>query len=808
MMPTRGTWLRIFFLAALVAVLTGCGGARARYESHLKRGKEFLAAGNLEKAGVEFRNAVQIQPKDPEALYLDGRVAEQRGNVREAVGLYQAAIDQNPSYREARASLGKLLVFGGATARALETIAPGLKAHPDDADLLAVRAAAHHQQKDDVSARADAEHAVKVAPTNQNAIATLAALYSAANEYPQAVALVEGAVTRSPDAYELHEVLANLYLATAEPDKAEEQMRRVIQLKPAEMSPRTQLAQHLVRREKVDAAQQVLEEAVTDFGKMKNPAKVNEAKLILVDFIVTRRSREQGEKTLRGFIAAEPNNMDLRFGLGALLQRTGALPQARAVYQEVIDREGMAPKGLMARDRIAAIQVMQGEIQPARKLIEEVLLKNPRDDDALILRANIELRTNDPTGAVADLRVVLRDQPNSLALQRMLGRAYIQKGDPALAEEAIRGAMRAAPNDPALTIELAEVLLGSNRGAQAVTLLEENAKSAPDNAEVREALIRAYLARQNLPGARTAAQEMMTRHPDSAVGFYFAGLIAAQQKQLDEGRKDLERALELRPGGIEILAALARVDLARGAKDTAISEVQRAIQEDPSNAWLQNLVGELFLENKDLPQAADAFTKASRLDPHAWQAHRNLAMVKIASNDAAGAVAEYEAALKIAPAEPRLVAELTSLYEREGRLDDAIARYDALYRNAPAARQFAANNLAMLLVTYKTDRASLDRARDLTSAFANSESSSLLDTNGWVRFKRGEYRDALPVLERAMEREPDSNVIRYHLGMAELQLGMRDLARTHLESALAGSGEFSGSKEARSALASLTARSG
>jgi len=64
----------------------------------------------------------------------------------------------------------------------------------------------------------------------------------------------------------------------------------------------------------------------------------------------------------------------------------------------------------------------------------------------------------------------------------------------------------------------------------------------------------------------------------------------------------------------------------------------------------------------------------------------------------------------------------------------------------------------------------------------------------------------LPALERAVERAPDSKVIRFHLGMAQLQLGLRDRARTNLESALAGPESFQGVDEARTALASLKAR--
>ena len=114
----------------------------------------------------------------------------------------------------------------------------------------------------------------------------------------------------------------------------------------------------------------------------------------------------------------------------------------------------------------------------------------------------------------------------------------------------------------------------------------------------------------------------------------------------------------------------------------------------------------------------------------------------------------------------------------------------------------------MMLVTYKTDRASLDRARDLIKGFESSNEGSLLDTNGWVHYKRAEYADALPALERAVQRAPDSRVIRYHLGMAELQAGRTERARVDLQTAVSGAADFQGVDEARTALASLKGRTG
>ncbi len=235
----------------------------------------------------------------------------------------------------------------------------------------------------------------------------------------------------------------------------------------------------------------------------------------------------------------------------------------------------------------------------------------------------------------------------------------------------------------------------------------------------------------------------------------------------------------------------------------AISLVTDALKRDPNDGDRLQLLGELYLSAKDFTRAREVLSRARSLHPDRWMLYRDLASLKTDTNDLAGAIAECEAGLKVAPAEPQLVQKAALLDEKAGRIDAAIGKYDALYRNGPRDRQFAANNLAMLLVTHKSDRTSLDRALALTKDFAASQDPALLDTHGWVRFKRGEYEEALIALERAESRSRDSRIIRYHLGMTELQLGHPDRARAALEFAVAGPATFVGSSEARSALASL-----
>ena len=796
--PTRP---RLRSPAALIVLgvtvlLAACGGTQSRFDSHMKRGDSFYAAGDYAKASVEFRNAMQIQPLNARARLSAGQAAEKLGKVREALGLYQSVIDSAPDNLEARADLARVMVYAGATEQALKVIEPGLTRHPDDAPLLTLRAAAESRQGQRDAAVADVERALKLAPNNEEAIQVRAGLYKQAGDLTAATALVSEAVRHSPSSTVLREMLADLYNAIGQPEKAEAQLRALIELAPRELHYRYQLAAFYSRANRLDDAQSVLEEAV------KALPKSDEAKLTLVDFVSTRRSRPEGEQMLRGFIAREPDNYDLRLALGGLLQRSGSLPQATATYNEVVRLDGTGSKGLVARDRLAAMALQQGRYDEARHLTDEVLKSNPRDNDALTLQAGVALANNDPGSAITDLRAVLRDQPDALAVRRLLAQAYEANGQPALAAEALQVAVDQAPEDVGLSVALARVLLQTHQTDQAVTLLETAVRRAPQDVTARTLLAQAYLDKRDFAAARTAAHDLQTLSPDTAAGYHLAAMAAVGENRLDDAERDFEHALRLAPQAYDSLAALARLEIARGRGDKAIERVKSATEHGPPNAAALNLLGELYLMQKKTDPAIDAFTRATAVTPKWWTPYRNLGLARVAAGDASGAIAAYEAGLKVAPKEGQLASELAVLYETHGRANDAIALYEQLHRQNPQDEGIA-DALALLLVTYRSDRASLDQARDLTSAFASSEDGPRLDANGWVHFKRGEYAQALPALQRAVQRSPDTRQFRYHLGMTELSLGQTERARSDLEMAVSGTADFVGSDEARTTLATL-----
>jgi tetratricopeptide (TPR) repeat protein len=796
----RALALALAILASAFA-LSGCGGAQSRFAAHMQRGREFFSAGDFQRASIEFRNAIQIAPKDPQARIMAGETAEKLGRWRDAGGLYQSVVDSHPENTRARTDLGRLYDFGGAPDRALKVVEPALAKTPNDAELLAVRAMARSQLNDLKGARDDAEHAVQIDPSNEDAVALLSALDVRDDERGRAVQLVSAAVAKRPASADLREVLVNIYLGGDDFANAEQQLRSLIALEPARLSYRYQLALLLRRTHEINDAQKVLEDAVSALPHS------SEAKVALVDFIAAERSRAAAEDTLQRLISREPDNYDLRLDLGALLQRAGSTQQAIEAYNQVISRDEDGPSGLIARDRIATIYAAQGRAADAEKLVREVLQKSPQDNDALVIRANIALSRKDPATAITDLRTVLRDQPDSVGVRRGLARAYLADGNPTLAEEQLQTALNGAPKDAGVRLDLAELYLNTQRAGQAVPLLEQAVTASPNDGLLREALVRAYLADKNLPAARTAAQELTTLQPRSAVGPYLAGVVAQAQNRLDDAESDYQTALQLQASAFMPLASLVRLEASRGESAKAVAYLQGMIAVNPKDAMALEMLGEVYIATRRYPQAVGVLTQAVAAAPKWWYGYRNLAVARAGSNDLGGAVAAYQAGLAAAPDEPQLVVEFASYYESKGRIDDAISLYERFYARNPRSR-LAANNLALMLATYRTDRASLDRARDLTEGFLSSNDGELLDTSGWVRFKRGELQAALPVLERAVARAPDSRLIHYHLGMAELRAGQRARARANLEAAVSGSASFPGADDARTALAGLKSGAG
>ena len=788
----------LLLLVAAAISASGCGGAQARLARHLSKGDAFLAAGNFEKARIEFQNALQIAPKDPEARLEMGVVDEKLGNRREAAQFYQAVIDVSPDNTDARARLARLYLFAGAPDQALELISSSLDKHPQDARLLTVRAAVRVQQKDLDAALRDAERAVALDPGSEDAVAVLAGTYKARNEIEKAQTLLEKSVQAIPGTVDLRLVLAQIYLQENRRGDAEAQLIKLIEIQPREKAHRLRLAQFYARQDQVDASERVLRQAIKDLPDQ------HDLKVSLVNFLAGRRGRDVAERELRAMIQADPKDIELVFALATFYQEGKEPEKAEAVYRNVIDQEKLGPAGLTARDRLASLRLQRGDLAGALTLVNEVLAKSPRDDDALMIRGDIALAKQDPRAAIADLRAVLRDQPNSEGVVRSLARAHLANGEPALAEETLRRAAQADPNNLALQLDFVQLLAQIGKTEQAKSIVAEMVKRKPDNLDALDAEYRVAMATQDPDLAQSAADAIVALRPKQAGGYVYQGMIAEQAKRNDDALRLYEQAAKLQPDGAEPLESVVRVLVNMKRLPEAIKRLDDSAAAYPASSFALVIKGELLLRNGRAADAKEAFTQGIARTPKWWPPYRGLAAAEVAAkDDPAVVIATLRNATPVVDDSEQLVLLLAAMLERSGKPDDAIGEYETVLHKNPQS-EVAANNLAMLLATYRTDPASLDRARDLSARFAHSSNPSYLDTYGWVLYKRGDAANSVPVLTQVVAKVPDAALSRYHLGMAQSAAGDAGDARDNLSRAVNSGAQFTGLDEARATLGKLT----
>jgi Tfp pilus assembly protein PilF len=73
----RNIHIKVLSLALLVgmtSMLISCGGAEDRKAKYFESGMELYEEGNYVKARLEFRNVLQIDPKDVEGLFMYGHL--------------------------------------------------------------------------------------------------------------------------------------------------------------------------------------------------------------------------------------------------------------------------------------------------------------------------------------------------------------------------------------------------------------------------------------------------------------------------------------------------------------------------------------------------------------------------------------------------------------------------------------------------------------------------------------------------------------------------------------------------------------
>jgi len=130
--------LRTIFLLLLSAsvVIYGCGSDEEKKLAHLEKGKEYFEKGEYKSAQIEFKNAIQIDPRFTEAYSQLAETNFRLGDARGAIQAYFKVAELDPDDLDAQLKLSTFYLLGKKYDEAREKIDGILAKDPNNTEAL------------------------------------------------------------------------------------------------------------------------------------------------------------------------------------------------------------------------------------------------------------------------------------------------------------------------------------------------------------------------------------------------------------------------------------------------------------------------------------------------------------------------------------------------------------------------------------------------------------------------------------------------------------------------------------------------
>lgn len=783
----------------LVAIAaTGCVDPADRVSEHVASSEAYLAAGELDKARVEARAALKIEPKNTQARFILANIAQAQQKFRDMVGHLLVIVDDDPDFVPARVKLGMVYFEARQTEKAAEQAAAAMALAPDIAGVRLLNSYVLQLQGDNEQALAEAREALRLDPALAPALVQAGGLMALQDREAALEFLAEGVTNlQLPQAQQARLLQASILQGMGRLDEAEARLLAMLQDYPGNASTyRAELLRMYLEAGRDAEAEQLLRDAIAE------APEDHERKVELVRFLAAQQSPEAAETFLKDAIAGAPDEPLLQLALARLYEDLERWADARHWYRQVSLAVPKSAEGLAASDRLAGLLISNGDLDQARAVVDAVLEAVPNDPPALTYRAAFSFADERYEDAIADLRVALRGAPESQRALLLMARSYLRTGEAVLAQDAYRKVLDTNPAHPAASRELSALLLAGGQPEDAEEVLRARLAGDAEDVVARERLVRALLSQGDLVAAEQVAKELAAADPGGGRGDVALGQVYQAQAStvdaIDAYRKALDRNPDSGDALDGLVRALVRSDRAAEARDF----LQDFLAERPERIDARLLLGAVLGVLGDRPAARAELEKIIEARPEALGTYVELA--SLYPDDPDERIAIFRRGLEANPGNPQLSHLLASHYKAKGRVDEAVATYEAVLAADPS-NNISVNNLAALLLYYRDDEASLNRALELAQRFEGTNNALLADTLGWAYYRTGNPQRAVRYLEIAASADNSLPESRYHLGMAYLATENRVGARQELERALdqAGDGEFVGIEEARQTLATL-----
>lgn len=506
----------------------------------------------------------QLCPDGAAGLFYNGYAYEVAGNLEKALLQYRETLRLDPEFAPANGRAGLILLETRREDEAALELTKAMKSHSDPlynkglariftAKKLNLLAIYHYQE------------AIRSFPADPALFTGLAEVYRDSGDLPQAEEAFRRALDVSPGNSESLIGLAAVYVTAGQYDKAIDQLKKAEAAAPLDKDIHRQLAE--VYLKKGDSANAKSEFTLAGFQPKKAEILSGAG-----DTFFAAKEYEKAAEAYRLEIEGDPANGDLRRRLGNALMLAGRDDAAIAAYREALrlrsdtlavhynlgvlfEKKGNNDEAVVeykhalksgesadARYRLAEIYTRRGSLPQAAEQYRILLAATPADQDLLVKLANIHTASGNQKEALVTYKEVIRVNPDNLEAHRDLAALYKKANQLDEAEREYREVLRLKKDDMEARSALTSIYVKKKSYPELVILLKENVEMTPQDSNQHYRLGLVYEFQKDYDNAAASYAEAIKNKEDNAKALNAMGRIKMKSGNIQEAKEYLERA--------------------------------------------------------------------------------------------------------------------------------------------------------------------------------------------------------------------------------------------------------------------------
>jgi tetratricopeptide (TPR) repeat protein len=595
------------------------------------------------KATEEYRAAIE---SDPSSEFLTSALAElyvKTGRIADAVKEAQDIIKRDPKNLEAHKLLGRIYLrslgdMPGSNGSdnilklAIDQYEQIVKLDPESVDDHLLLGRLYRLNNDLQKAEAELKTAIKIDPNSEEAVTTMAMLYTDEGDTARALKVLSS-IPDSARSAKLYSALGAAYEQRKDYKSAIDAYKHAIALDRDNLDAIRGLAENLLNDGQLEASLEQYK-VIAD----SNPEDAQT--YVRIAEIYRRQAKyDQALENLKRAETLVPDTMDVPYSMAAVYQAQGRYDDAIKLLQDLVKKTERSETGTSQSDR------------NNRAIFIERL--------GMVYRE----QQNYPAAVETFRKMLTLGDENARSGYQEIIDTYRDAKQWPEATAAAKEAVQKMPEDRDLRMVLDAQLADMGQTDQAITDVRSMIKGGPEDRDVYVRLGIIYTRARKWNEALEAlgkAEQLSTKAEDKSYVYFLRGDLYQRQKMYDQADGEFRKVLNATPPTDPQAAAtlnyLGYMNADRGVKlEESLAFIKQALTFEPNNpayldslGWVYFKQGKYDLAEENLNKAAAHMGSDPTVQEHLGDLYQKTGRLKLAANHWDRAVQEWN---KTVPAE-------------------------------------------------------------------------------------------------------------------------------------------------------------